>query len=261
VYKTREDFSNINKSNPYTAYTYSWFGRFIIPCIMVFSIYYKNKKVLIVSFFILIYLFLFGSHKSVLIGTFMTIFLYKLSYIKTVSYLLKILIVMILVALLLFYTLDNEFIMVHGVRRGLIVPALLDIPYFDFFKDRPIYWSQSFMGSFIDYPYDLKPPKLIGKTYFNTPKMASNNGLISDGFMNGGMLGILLNITIVSATFSLLNQLNISNKFFGVIIWFFAIFMSSSLPTVILTHGGFVFVVLSIFFLKNSEKTMDKLNV
>jgi len=258
VYKTREIFSNINKSNLYTAYTYSWFGRFIIPCIMVFSLYYKNKKVLIFSFFILIYLFLFGSHKSVLIGTFMVIFLYKLTYIKTVSYLLKILIIMVIVALFLVYAFDNEFVMVHGVRRALIVPALLDVPYFHFFDDKPLYWSQSFMGRFIEYPYDRMPPYLIGKNYFNLTKMASNNGLFSDGFMNAGMIGVIINIIIVAFTFSLLNQLNISNKFFGVIIWFFVVLMSSSLPTVILTHGGFVFVVLSVFFLKNTEISMDE---
>jgi hypothetical protein len=33
---------------------------------------------------------------------------------------------------------------------------------------------------------------MIGKVYYGQPKMASNNGFISDGFMNFGFLGLYI---------------------------------------------------------------------
>ena len=59
-------------------------------------------------------------------------------------------------------------------RRALLLSALLDYCYFDFFDENYIYWSNSFMSRFIDYPYDISPDFIIGRDYFNRPKMNAN---------------------------------------------------------------------------------------
>ena len=153
---------------------------------------------------------------------------------------------------MLYFISGNYYISSLVVRRVFFIPALLDTYYFDFFKDKPIYWSASFLSPFIDYPYDLNPPHLIASHYFNKPEMSSNNGIISDGYTNFGWIGILVNIGIVSTIFSMINSLNINHKFFGLFFVFFITLLSSALPTVLITHGGIILILVSYLYLKDT---------
>jgi hypothetical protein len=141
-------------------------------------------------------------------------------------------------------------------RRALLLSALLDYCYFDFFDENYIYWSNSFMSRFIEYPYDISPDFIIGRDYFDRPKMNANVGIISDGFKNAGYIGALLNIFIVASIFSFLNSLKISPKFFGLFILFLFSLLNSSLTTILLTHGGFLMIIVAMFVLRNTENSL-----
>ncbi len=252
IYETRAVFSSV--SDPYYGYTYGWFNRFIIPSLLVFAIYLKNRKIVILSFVLLVYLYLLGAHKSVLYGTIFVIIFYKLSYLKIIKYIFKTLIVIVIVTMVFSLIFDNNLIAIFTVRRALFIPSLLDLAYFNFFDNNHLYWSEGVLKGITEYKYDKAHTYIISEEFFGQETMASNNGIISDGFMNAGMIGVLINVLIVSVYFSILNRLNISSKFFGLFVFLFISLISSALTTILLTHGALVLLMLALLFLKNTEE-------
>ncbi len=255
IYETRAVMlASVN--NLYTSYSYSWFNKFIIPCLLIFGIYFKDRVTIVIGSLALIFLFLCGAHKTVFAGLILTFILYKYDYITKINYFLKILIGIGLFALLVSVIFGNDFIMAMSIRRAFLLPAMVDVLYFDFFKNNHLLWSESFNELFQPNPYQIEHSFVIGENYFGDITWGANNGIISDGFMNAGMFGVVVNITVVAFYFSFLNQLNISPKFFGLFFLFVFVIISSALTTVLLTHGGIILLLLSVFFLKNTDKQM-----
>ncbi|MEH6745908.1 MAG: hypothetical protein V7670_03640 [Maribacter arcticus] len=254
VYKTRSLMSSL--SNPYFGYTYSIFTKIIIPLIIVFSIELKNKIYLFVGIFYLVLFYLFGAHKTVYAGLVLVLIFYKFSYEDSVKYIVRYSNVLIFLCFILaLINIDYGWILTF--RRIHFIPALLDICYLDFFEGKPLYWSDSILKGLIDYPYDLKHVNLIGKTYFNRAEMGANNGLVSEGYMNLGTWGVLINILLVSVYFSVLNSLKIPSKYFGLFFLVIFSFISSSVFTVFLTHGAIALLLVAVFLL--NEKTDAKI--
>ena len=79
-------------------------------------------------------------------------------------------------------------------KRTLLEPALISFFYYDYFSQHGItYLSQhSFVKDIVAYPYDLDPPNLIGKYYYDNPETHANNGFFADAYMNFGFLGFLI---------------------------------------------------------------------
>lgn len=252
VYETREVFSKIK--DPYFGYTYGWFNRFIIPSLFVFAIYLKSKRIAILTLFLLIYLYLLGAHKSVLYGTVLVIVFYRYNYLTIIKFIYKGIITLIILSIILAVFFDNNLLAIFTIRRALFIPSLLDLAYFDLFDGNYQYWSEGVLKGITEYSYDKSHTYIISEKYFQQGDMASNNGIISDGFMNAGMIGVTLNIMIVSLYFSIMNKLNISSKFFGLFIFLFVSLISSSLTTILLTHGAIVLLILAFVFLKNTEE-------
>ena len=251
VYKTRSAMSSL--SNPYFGYTYSLFTKIIIPLIIVFSLELKNKVLALAGILYLILFYLFGAHKTVYVGLILVLVLYRWSYSQTVKKILiysSLLIVLCVILAMAGY--DYPWIL--SFRRVHFLPTLLDITYLDFFDGKPLYWSESVLKQFFDYPYGVRHEYLIGEVYFNRPDMAANNGLISDGFMNLGSWGVALNVFIVSVYFMILNSLNIPSRYFGLFVLLIFSFLSSSLSVVLLTHGAIVVLLISIFLLNEKKQ-------
>ncbi len=257
IYETRA-LMVAKVNNIYTDYTYSWFNKILIPILFVFGLYFRNRKTVLISIFLLIFLFLCGAHKAVFVGLIMVLILYRFDYYKKAQYLVAFIIIVAIGSLGLSLLFDNDFAMVMTIRRTIFLPALLDVLYFDLFDGNHLLWSETFNGLFIEYPYEHSHAYIVGEVYFKDVKWGANNGLISDGFMNFGMIGVFINVLIVSFYFSVLNQLNISSRFFGVFFLLFFVIISSSLSTVMLTHGGILLLLGAFVFLKN---TRDKMSI
>ncbi|MDB4271081.1 hypothetical protein N9896_03190, partial [bacterium] len=201
VYETRRFMSKL--SNPYFGYTYSIFTKIIIPLIIVFSLELKKKVWVLVGVLYLILFYLFGAHKTVYVGLFVVLVFYRLSFAQSVKYMVKysnILIVLFAALALIGY--DYPWIL--SFRRIHFLPSLLDICYVDYFEGNYLYWSESILKRFIEYPYDVRATNLIGEVYFNRPDMSANNGLISDGYMNFGTFGVVFNILLSAIYFMVL---------------------------------------------------------
>jgi hypothetical protein len=143
---------------------------------------------------------------------------------------------------------------IYTFRRVHFIPALLDITYLDFFRDNFLYWSETLINPFLEYPYEAPHAHLIGEHFFNSPSMDANNGIVSDGYMNAGFAGVFANILLVSTYFWFLDNLNIPPKYFGLYVMLIFSMISSSTLTVMLTHGGFLLLIVSVSLLKQPSK-------
>ena len=250
VYGTRTIMGEL--SNPYFGYTYSIFTKIIIPLIIVFSLELKKKIWVLVGILYLLLFYLFGAHKTVYVGLLVVLVFYRFSFAQSVKFIVKYSgILAILFMILAFFGWDYPWIL--SFRRVHFLPTLLDICYLDFFEDNYLYWSDSILKSFVDYPFDIRATNLIGETYFNRPDMSANNGLVSEGYMNFGHGGVLMNTIIIGSFFAVLNSLKIPAKYFGLFVLTMFSFLSSSVFTVLLTHGGLALLVVSIFILNNKR--------
>lgn len=252
VYRTRLLVLE-NVENMYTAYTYSWFNKVIIPIALIFCIHYRKKTCLALSIVALLFLYLCGAHKTVFLGTIFILVFYKYEYIKKMYFFMKLMTFFLILSIFAAICFKYNFLWELTFRRAFLLSALLDYCYFDFFDNNYIYWSNSFMSRFIDYPYETTPDFIIGRDYFSKPQMNANVGIISDGFKNAGAIGVILNISIVALIFSFLNSMKISPKFFGLFILFLFSLLNSSLATILLTHGGFLMILCAAFLLRKTE--------
>lgn len=250
VYQTRSIMGKL--SNPYFGYTYSIFTKIFIPLIIVFGLELKKKIWVLTGIIYLLLFYLFGAHKTVYVGLIVVLVFYRFSFIQSVKFLLKYSSILILACMFLAFV-GYDYPWILTFRRVHFIPTLLDICYTDYFQDNFLYWSDSILKKFVTYPYDLRVTNIIGEVYFNRPDMSANNGLVSEGYMNFGTFGVLLNIFIVSSFFMVINNLKIPAKYFGLFILTMFSFLSSSVFTVLLTHGGVALIIVSIFVLSDKR--------
>lgn len=254
VYQTRAVFREV--SGVYLKYSYSWLNNFIIPSLFIFCLYQKKVFTALASFIVLIFLFLLGAHKSVLFGTILVFLFYWFSYEKIITILLTALSIITLISLFSYFFLDSQKIFNYSIRRAIFVPSLLDLAYFDFYETLNLFWSESVINPFMDNPFEKTHSYVIAEEYFKKSDMSANNGIISDGFLNFGYIGVGINIVLFSVIISLINQWDISSKFFGLVLLFTRAIVGSSFTTVMITHGGLIFLVMCFFFLRNTNKKM-----
>jgi hypothetical protein len=77
-------------------------------------------------------------------------------------------------------------------RRFLLTPGMLLSAYVAFYGVNPqAHLGHSVLSPWIDYKYDLTPPRLIGSWLANSPNTAMNANLFADGFANFGWMGLV----------------------------------------------------------------------
>ncbi len=253
IYITRFKFEAL--FDAYSKYSHSWFTRVIIPIIFVLALKFKWRLLAVLNAMLLITLYLMGAVKSVLLGSLLVLIFYVLPHKKLLQIITKGLVVLLLISIgLSFYVVsEHNTIALIIFRRLMFLPSLLDYCFFDFFNDNYLYWSNSFLKFFIDYPYPEIAAKLIGDTYFDMPEMAANNGLISDGFSNAGFLGALLTILLFNSYMLVIKNCNINSKFFGIYFFILYGFLTSAFSVVLITHGGILLLLISVFVLRESK--------
>jgi hypothetical protein len=76
-------------------------------------------------------------------------------------------------------------------RRFMLTPGLLSSVYVQYFSDNPVAeYGYSFLRAWVDYPYDLPPPKRIADFLVPGSSGYANANLFADGFANLGWAGI-----------------------------------------------------------------------
>lgn len=159
------------------------------------------------------------------------------------------------------YTLRTTHIADFAVRRILIAPNHLGGFYYDFImSNEPDYFRSSFLRHFgIQSPYTKHGNKgisyLIGALYFGKPNMNCNNGLSSDAVANLGLAGCVIMPVLLAYCLILFDRstVNVDSRLcIAPAIYLSYNLLSTTLTTVMLTHG-FLLVLLLMSFLGNTS--------
>ena len=252
IYETRQAHASIG--NLYTGYTYSLLAKFLLPALIVVYLIRKNymRAVLIMS--MLIFLFFCGAHKAILFSFFLIFIFYFSPYRIKLRNLLLIILLLLSSAQIAFLMADNLFIEANVIQRTFFLNQLLDIFYLKEFGDEPLHWSNSFLKNFISYNHEAEPAYIIGEKYFKSPEMQANNGIVSDGLMNFGFIGMMINSVFFSVIFIYLASLRLSHRFFGLFFILIITFQNSPLSTALMTHGILLFLIFAQLVLKKSDR-------
>lgn len=258
VYEIREQ--NSMREAPTLNYLTNWVAKVLLPFILLFS-YVKIKPGFnFISLIFLIFLFLFFSitgHK---------IFLFTIPLLFATYFFLKsgnfFLFFMLsisgatAVGLMLYIFMGESSVLSLFLRRSLFLPAQISFHYFDFFQNNPIYLSSSFLRFIFDYPYHTEPAFLISEVYYNKPKMSSNNGIVSDAYMNFGIAGLFIWSFLLVILLKLLDSL-IRNKDFLILAPLVVAgsksFVDSAFFTSLLTHGFLIILIICFLYPQNKR--------
>lgn len=155
---------------------------------------------------------------------------------------------LIAVSALMDFLLDSALWTSLFSRRFLTTPGLFTSVYVDFFTQNPqAHLGHSILSPFVDYPYTMNPPNLIGGWMAGLPNMAANANLFGDGYANFGWLGMIGAGVVLLVYLRLLDRAaaGLPLMVSGVVMTMPAMAVSnSSILTAMLTHGLVAGVVL-----------------
>ncbi|WP_225985146.1 hypothetical protein [Janibacter melonis] len=93
------------------------------------------------------------------------------------------------------------------VYRLMIVSGTLPAVYFDFFESQPhALWGDSFLSSFVTYPYSTSVAHLIGAYHTGSPEVTANSNYIADGYANLGLTGVAVEAIVLALLLLLLGS-------------------------------------------------------
>lgn len=244
------------------SYINSWVYQ--VFCLFLITYFLYVKKIFFVVLFVLVQVFFFSvsAHKSILLYPFMVIGIW--SYYKKYTGLAivpTILSLVVIIGLLLFI-LDNDVLFGSMlIRRVFYVPAILTYSYLDFFSENNfLYWSNSILSLFVEYPFTDGVAILIGE-YVGSGSSA-NNGYISSGYSHAGLTGVLIYSFLLGYILKFIDV--ISSE--AVPLWFAlsitaiplrSALLSSDLLTTLLTHG--LLVSISLLLLMRTKGHLSKM--
>jgi len=202
---------------------------------------------------VLLHVFWFGitSHKAVLFFPALVLFLHTLfKHSRALSLIPVGMSLVVMISLISFYATGSLFLSGMFVRRVFFTSSHLTFTYFEFFEHNPfVYWSNSFLSSLVNYPYDESVALIIGN-YLNEPNAWANNSFFSTGYMHAGFLGVVIYGLVAGAILKILDSLVSTAvplwiSLSVVVVPFFTLVTSADLTTTLLTHGlGFAMVML-----------------
>jgi hypothetical protein len=258
IFKTRDYFDE--NTSTIINYLYNWLVKAIIPILLIYFLIHKRHFFAIVCLLVLMYLYLISGNKIVYITSFIMLFFYfagKDAVEKVKYFMLALLIGLLIIPVVDTYVIGGHSLKGTFVMRMLFLPAQLNYLYFDFFQGRPLFFAESnFFKMFVDYPYDKPIGFVISETYFRSSDMNANNGIISDGFMNLGYAGILLNIFIMGVVFTFFNSIKIDSRYLGVFCVMIFLFLSAPMLSMFVTSGLWIIFLMGLFVMR--EKTFSE---
>lgn len=252
IYETRLDFREINMG--ILGYLVSPLTRVVAPILMAYSIKYKKKYTFALSLFIIIYIFLCGAVKSIFIGIFAVILFYKGDCIDKPIIFVRLVTLMSICGIVLYYLCGNLFLLDGFVRRVFFTPPYLDNIYYEVFTDNYTYGLHSPIGEILGNQDSVlhgytSLSMYVGDGIMRETGSNANVGVLTEGYFSFGWIGVIVASTIIGLTYNVLRCTNMNSILFGVIFIYIYYLNTSFVSTLMLTHGLFFFLIFSIIFL------------
>ena len=263
VYDVRLQYREVVSDSLFSAYMVGWMA-YIIN-ILTFLRGVQTKNIFMVIFTIVFQFYLFSlmalkSHLAVmLLGFLIYIYLNRKIQFKSSTFIKLTLIAfssLFLIDLFTSSTLAQTLI----TRRVLIVPAQITYYHFEFFSENvKTFWGYNIFSIFSDYNYNLSPPKLIGDIYFNKPEMTAVVNMFMEGYTAFGYFGVFLVTFVLKFIINTLDVIYLHRSNQNIIMLVFSVIFantinSSSILTIILTHGMALFILLFLLLPANTRQ-------
>ncbi|MGH6811272.1 MAG: hypothetical protein ACREDM_02670 [Methylocella sp.] len=151
-------------------------------------------------------------------------------------------------------------------QRSLIVPVYLNDLYLNIFKDTKLYFSYSKISlGLIDNPLQLDVANMVGYYWEGRATMHANTGFVGSGYMNAGLIGILIYAVVIGLCCRVIDQCaqRRSSRNAAAIIClpgFLNAVTSTDLPT-LLFSGGWTLAILLVAVADLSDDRCKASNV
>jgi hypothetical protein len=256
VYEFREDAAH-NLPGIF-GYISPMVGKVVVPIGFVLSLLFRKYLAALTLLGCTVLIFGMTAHKSTLFAPFLILLIYGVSLSKNLIFRFNMaILVTLLAALGDFWLQQNYAPEVFGttsaltLERVFFIPAYLNYRYYEFFSknDFVLFSNSKLTLGLLDYPYPLDVPYLIGREYFDNEKMSANTGWIGSGYMQAGLVGIILYAVVVAAVFKYIDACARDSGeraliTASVVVPISALATSSDLPTIFVTHGLYVNLLL-----------------
>jgi hypothetical protein len=189
VYEIRSQYSEAGI--PLVGYFFPWMAKIIIPFLLALFITKRKWLYLLPLLLIQIFLFSVTGLKNYFFIPFFCLGLVWLIRRKNPLFWMSLGLTFIIMIGIFFYLVANNVLFMSWfTRRVMFVPSLISFEYYEFFSEnQPVYLSHHWpFRVFLSYPYRLGPADLIGKIYHRGGH--ANNGMMSDGYLNFGFIGM-----------------------------------------------------------------------
>lgn len=259
VYERRAAYKESNI--PLSGYLYNWSGNVIFPCAMMYFLIKRNLPGLLTAVLSFLVIFAVTGFKSQMFGAALVIIVYLLLKCRH-KFLASsaILVAVVAVTMIMAVVFGNIVPYSAIIRRPMFLPVQIVQHYFDFFDGAPVFSSNSFFSSLIDYPYELEPPYLIGTIFYIRDTTHANTGIIADGFVNFGYLGVIIWAFFFGFLMKFTDSIS-KTKSFGLtlacVAGFCVTFSNSALFTAFATHG-YLIALIMIYLSPNKESLESK---
>ena len=240
VYNLRSSANNFNMPSILTYLL--GFARGSLPIFLIYYLINRNKKMIVLIIIVQLANFSIDGMKTVLFITVLTIIVglfFSDSYLKKMP---TFAVVFLVFAKILGF-IRFDYILSLIIRRMFFDPNLISFYYYDYSKIQEPYYYQNLLRFFGVGFNNFRFDRLIGEIYFNAPSMGANTGLFGDAYRNLGWAGVFIMPILIALILFILDGVSKGLKikiYLISAIQFGLALISSSLPTVFLTHGFLV---------------------
>ncbi len=243
VYDVRSEFrETLANANPIAGYAVAWFGRTVMPLLVVEGLVSRRWLLVIAGMFGEALMFSISGSKSVALSGFFLAGLWMVY--RPGGRRMGLLIATSLTGVVLLSVVADVFggvltLASLFIRRALVTPGLLTGDFYEFYSQHPmILLGSSILRPLAGYRYDATPPFVIGGVYFGDATRAANVNIWGDAFANFGLTGIVV--------FAIL---------FGLVLWVFNSLargrspamtcLMLGVPSLMLTNSAFLTVLIT----------------
>lgn len=261
VYHFRADSTRGLINSGIFAYLNSWVFKVFNIYFIVLAIRHRTRSLVISATLLQVLFFGVSNHKAVLFYPILVFGVWVLFGGKRKVNMAVIPVALIGLMVIAYYVWvmdpDKSFYGSLLIRRVFFVPAKLLFAYYEFFGSNPkVYWSNSILSNFLEYPYQVNTALVIGEHLGSDA--AANNNFIATGYMHAGYAGLAIYAVLVGLLFRLLNSLAGGRAHLWVaiaipIIPMNALIKSADLFAALLTHGVLISIVL-LYLVSSSER-------
>lgn len=253
VYEVRAE--NALNSIPFGGYVVPWAAKIALPALVVLGLQLKGvvgKIMLALAFLLEIMFFSATGHKSYLFSVFVMVGLYFISDKQNrIVWIAAGCAGVVAACLLIDVVSGGGYLSAMIIRRVFFVPAMLSNAYYEFFDGNFMRLSHSILAPWIENPLNMSPSMAVGEQFLGFSGLNANNGVVADGYMNFGVIGMLVWAVLVGLAISFFDSVarSVDPKIgFSLGMNAFRVFINSGFLTGMLTHGVLFTVLLVILF-------------